>query len=58
MAPSFQARNVATDKLKFGLHAVQGALVTIAWILTIAVIAKPGGVGSATWWYFFLVGLG
>ena len=43
------------DKVKIGIHGVQGIMNTIAWILSIAVIAKPGGQGSATYFYFFLV---
>ena len=48
-------RAIDVQKIKFGLHCVQGALISLGWILTVAVIAKPGGVGSATWWYFVLV---
>ena len=42
-------------KFKFGLYCIQGVLNVLAWILTIAVIAKPGGNSSATYWYFALV---
>ena len=43
------------DRFKFGVHGVQGVMNTIAWILSIAVIAKPGGESGATYFYFFLV---
>ena len=50
-----QINNFPFDKVKIGIHGVQGIMNTIAWILSIAVIAKPGGQSSATYWYFFLV---
>ena len=43
------------DRFKLGIHAAQGVINTIAWILSIAVIAKPGDQSSATYFYFFLV---
>ena len=43
------------DKFKFGTHGAQGVMNTIAWILAIAIVAKPGGQSGATYFYFFLV---
>ena len=43
------------QNIKTGIHALQALLVSIAWILTIAVLTKSGVTGSATKFYFFLV---
>ena len=50
-----RVKEIDLQKVKLWVHCAQGALIFLGWILTIAVVAKPGGVGSATWWYFFLV---
>jgi len=42
-------------KIKTGIYGFQTLLVSIAWILTIAVLTKSGVTGSATKFYFFLV---
>jgi hypothetical protein len=42
-------------KIKTGIHGLQALLVSIAWILTLAVLTKSGVTGSATKFYFFLV---
>ena len=44
------------QRAKFGLHCVQAAIIALGCILSIVVLAKPGSVGSATWWFFILVG--
>ncbi|MCJ1248136.1 hypothetical protein MMC30_005351 [Trapelia coarctata] len=41
-------------KIKTGIYGFQTLLVSIAWILTLAVLTKSGVTGSATKFYFFL----
>ena len=48
-------KEINFQRIKLGLHCVQAVLASLGCILSIVVIAKPGGVGSATWWFFALV---
>ena len=43
------------QRLKTMIYTVQALLVSIAWILALAVLTKSGTTGSATKFYFTLV---
>jgi hypothetical protein len=43
------------QKIKNYTHAVQGVLIFLAWVLTIAVFTREGSSDGRTGWYFGLV---
>lgn len=45
------------QRAKTVIYGIQAVALCIAWMLTIAVLTKSGTTGTATKFYFFLVGL-
>jgi hypothetical protein len=55
MAMVLPSINAASTKN--GLHAIQGLIIFLAWVLTIAVFTKGNGVDGRSGWYFGMVRL-
>ena len=43
------------QRIKNGVHGIQGLGIVVAWIITIAVFTRPGKSGGQTKYFFALV---
>ena len=49
--------SINAARTKNSLHAIQGFIIFLAWVLTIAVFTKGDGVDGRSGWYFGMVRL-
>lgn len=53
--PSMKVPSTSPARIKNLLHGLQGFLIFLAWVLTIAVFTKSGGIDGRSGWFFGVV---